>query len=267
MKRHGTSQNEGFTLVELLVVIAIITVLIAILLPVLVRVRQQSVDLQCQMNLKQLGMAMALYTQQYGVFPTMLFLDADTINYGYAEAWPVQLRRMLKGNQKLFYCPAQNSKCQWSADAPGPVVYAKEFHRQFGYEPGERLLINSGWNRSKGGGVGMFFSYGCNKEGVATRDYPNQYPTGRAMGVLLWNDHYDGCMQHYRSRKVTSVKSAAEFVIMGDTVADRAHDFDLRPEQKMDSWGEDGMFVSRGPANVHRGRANILFCDGHVQWY
>jgi prepilin-type processing-associated H-X9-DG protein len=27
-----------------------------------------------------------------------------------------------------------------------------------------------------------------------------------------------------------------------------------------------GMLVSRGPGNIHRGGANLLFADGHVQW-
>jgi prepilin-type N-terminal cleavage/methylation domain-containing protein/prepilin-type processing-associated H-X9-DG protein len=269
MKGHATSER-GFTLVELLVVIAIIAILIALLLPVLTKVRRQTIDLQCQMNLKQLGMAMALYTQQYQAYPTIIFYDADTMPYGFGEAWPVQLRKMLKGNQKLFYCPAQNPRCEWVPDAPGPVVYAKEFHRQFGYEIGERLLINSGWNRSKGGGVGMYFSYGCNKNGVSTPNYPTNRPN-RGLGVFLWASHYNAWTPEQRGLKASSVKSASDFVIMGDTVADRAHDFDLRPEEKMDSWSvplsSTLAIVSRGPGNIHRGGAHLLFADGHVQWH
>ena len=69
MKKHSSS-NRAFTLVELLVVIAIIAILIAMLLPVLTRVKQQAQQIQCQANLRTIGQAMLMYTQQYnGRFP------------------------------------------------------------------------------------------------------------------------------------------------------------------------------------------------------
>src|SRR5258708_2032156 len=104
---------------------------------------------------------------------------------------------------------------QWIPDAPGPVVYANESHRQFGYEPGERLLIDGGWSREKGG-LGTYFSYACNMEGVTTTTYGERGLTGRAMGLFLWDpaqfyDSPSGWGRNYRTRKVTSVRSAAEF--------------------------------------------------------
>ncbi len=57
--------RRGFTLIELLVVIAIIAVLAAILFPVFSRARAKARQASCLSNLKQLGLAFEMYTQDY----------------------------------------------------------------------------------------------------------------------------------------------------------------------------------------------------------
>src|SRR5260221_14553089 len=67
MRNHclPTRATRAFTLIELLVVIAIIAILAAILFPVFAQAREQARQTVCSSNVRQIGLAVQMYVQDY----------------------------------------------------------------------------------------------------------------------------------------------------------------------------------------------------------
>jgi len=111
MKNGKTRQAQGFTLIELLVVIAIISILAAILFPVFARARENARRTSCLSNLKQIGLGMMMYVQDYDeMYPfSRRTFDADDTGWGVSTGqsliyWFRVLQPYVKSEQ-LFYCP------------------------------------------------------------------------------------------------------------------------------------------------------------------
>src|SRR3954466_11791021 len=104
-------RRKAFTLVELLVVIGIIALLISILLPALNKAKQQALRVACAANLRSMGQAMTMYTQETGDYPGHAALRQNGGNP--FAVWPTRLRRMARGNRDLFWCPANQEGFRW----------------------------------------------------------------------------------------------------------------------------------------------------------
>lgn len=107
--KKNRKNRMGFTIVELLVVIAVIIILIAVLLPGLRQAKETAKRITCLSNVKQIGLGMIEYSQDYnGYFPMPI----------YSSNYPSTLKDMafmiedyVKG--KVFFCPSVSPQKIW----------------------------------------------------------------------------------------------------------------------------------------------------------
>lgn len=86
------SRRSAFTLIELLVVIAIIAILAAILFPVFAQAREKARQASCLSNMKQVGLAVMMYTQDYDEMYPPVVGGVIIGNNGYLQNWGVDLQ-------------------------------------------------------------------------------------------------------------------------------------------------------------------------------
>ncbi len=104
--------TKGFTLIELLVVIAIIAILAAILFPVFARARENARRISCISNLKQIGLGLLQYVQDYDEQNTRQWYGAnsgpsDAPGAGSRYKWMDAIFPYVKSEQ-LFNCPSHS---------------------------------------------------------------------------------------------------------------------------------------------------------------
>jgi prepilin-type N-terminal cleavage/methylation domain-containing protein len=106
--------RRGFTLIELLVVIAIIAILAAILFPVFARAREKARQTSCLSNVKQIGLALSMYVQDYDEsFPHRAAPSGGTVTYPNGSTsgtmyWYMAIYPYIN-NVQIFSCPSYSA--------------------------------------------------------------------------------------------------------------------------------------------------------------
>lgn len=134
--------KRGFTLIELLVVIAIIAILAAILFPAFARARENARRASCMSNMKQFGISMMMYAQDYDDrFPAVLAPNNSGSGY---LIFDDAIFPYVKSNQ-VYMCPSAysaNTRCY--AYNPWVAGWTNYFYMYFAAPDPSRSINLSG---------------------------------------------------------------------------------------------------------------------------
>ncbi len=198
--------KKGFTLIELLVVIAIIAILAAILFPVFARARENARRTSCLSNLKQIGLGIMQYTQDYDEKLPLYSYSGTTLGN-----WASVSQPYVKSTQ-LFECPSGGQKyappySRWATDPGTSGAYGYNWEYLGAGEAISLAAIEETARTIMSGeitGTENMTAYYAHKPAIPTYDANNAYTR-----------HLDGsnvlfCDGHAKFFSGTSLKSQPE---------------------------------------------------------
>lgn len=223
--KSGFNFETGFTLLELLVVIAIIAVLASLILPAISRSKQKAQQIQCINNLRQLGIGLQAFIADNHGYPVLL---TDTNRFSGADRfWIAQLEREGLGSSRL----ATNFYYKGVWFCPSA---------QWSAEVLRGIPTADGWS---------YYAYNIDIFGVGMRrkNPTNQY------GL---QGHYNPITRTYLPIAESEVAVPSDLMAIGDGFDPNG----ILMRRNLASLEEFGNTLTR-----HRGKANVVFCDGHVE--
>jgi prepilin-type N-terminal cleavage/methylation domain-containing protein/prepilin-type processing-associated H-X9-DG protein len=143
--RASSQRLRAFTLIELLVVIAIIAILAAILFPVFAQARAKARQISCLSNMKQLGLGVMQYVQDYDeTLPVsrhdapMSFKDANGATVNTTGYWWLTIQPYIK-NMDVMVCPHLGKAKGWPRTGSNTQSYGANYRGAFGRRVGVSL--------------------------------------------------------------------------------------------------------------------------------